>query len=112
MGKSPGDRSAALTSRFADDPEMSAMVRAFVDDLPTRLKGLCDAWDDARLDDLRLMAQRLKGSSSGHGFPPIGFAASRVVRELDTLRADSTFEDLLKLEKDFRALIELCERAR
>jgi Hpt domain len=112
MGKSPGEQGTAITSRFAHDPEMSAMVRAFVEDLPQRMESLCQAWEHARLDDLRLLTQRLKGSSSGHGFTPIGSAASKVVREIDTLQADNSFDDLLKLEEDFRALLALCERAR
>lgn len=105
-------REKTLQSKFARDPEMSELVRTFVEELPERVQQLQSAFDDAQLADLRLLAQRLSGSSDGHGFAPLSTAARQVANRVAGLRPDAAYQDLRRLETEVNDLIALCERVR
>jgi Hpt domain len=115
MASASGDRKehgGALRSKYARDPEMADLVRCFVDELPERVQRLQAAWEEANLHDLRLLAQRLQGSSNQHGFAPLGDAAEHVVERISTLHPPGAFKELDRLGAEVRDLIAMCERVR
>lgn len=97
----------ALTSQYADDPDMRELVVEFVDAMPARALALQTALSEARLRDLQRLAHQLKGAAGGYGFPTLGSAAGALEA---TLKADAQPSlDHVKAQVD--ELVSLCSRA-
>ena len=97
-------RPGPLRSRYANDPEMSALVAYFVQELPERVRAIESAWRARELDTLTRLVHQLKGASAGYGFEPIGAAAAAVEQRL----RENTGP---RLESSLAQLSDLCARA-
>ena len=77
-----------LTSKYADNPEMTDIIRGFVTGLPARIKQMQEHLQAGDADKLLSQARQLKAMASGSGgcgFDPISDAAEA----LETALADS-----------------------
>jgi len=70
----PGPRDG-ISSQFADDPQLAAILPGFVERLPGQLEALCKALEEERLEDAERVAHRLKGAGGGYGYPALSEAA-------------------------------------
>jgi len=61
----------AIKSQFADDPEMSELIEAFVARLPETADAMAQALANNCFDELRRLAHQLKGSGGGYGYPSL-----------------------------------------
>ena len=61
----------AIRSQFADDPEMSELIEAFVARLPETADAMAEAMANNCFDELRRLAHQLKGSGGGYGYPSL-----------------------------------------
>ncbi len=62
-------------SRFADDPQLAAILPRFVERLPAQLDDLCKALAEERLADAERLAHRIKGAGGSYGYPTLSEAA-------------------------------------
>lgn len=95
-----------LRSTLAGDPEMSDLLKEFIEDMPARIDDLRTAWDQMNAQEVRRIAHQLKGCAAGYGFEPMGEAA----RVLDTALKQADRE-LASVRQEFDTLIDLCSRA-
>lgn len=95
-----------IFSEFADDPDMTELVEAFVSELPRRVTALAECLEQQQLSELQRLAHQLKGASGGYGFPTLGEAAGRVESMLKAGGGSET------LRAGVEELISLCSRAR
>ena len=58
-----------IRSTYEDDPDMLAIVREFVAELPDRARSLEVVLDAQDLGELQRLAHQLKGAGGGYGFP-------------------------------------------
>ena len=65
----PASPETALRSQFADDPDMTAAIAAFVARLPGILTTMSEALANNGHEELRRLAHQLKGAGSGYGYP-------------------------------------------
>jgi HPt (histidine-containing phosphotransfer) domain-containing protein len=70
----PG-QSQRMSSQFADDPQLADILPRFVERLPSQLDALSEALDEERLEDIRRLADRLKGAGGSYGYPTLSEAA-------------------------------------
>lgn len=70
MGNSP------LYSQFADDPEMMALVHAFVANFGNSCIELTNAVAQQRHDEVKRIAHQIKGAGGGYGYQDITIVAS------------------------------------
>lgn len=96
-----------LVSRYADEPEMAALVTFFVEEMPARIQAIESAWSAGERRLLGRLVHQLRGAGAGYGFPEVGEAAGRVEAAL----TGGAPEGLAALDRSVRELIELCERA-
>jgi signal transduction histidine kinase/CheY-like chemotaxis protein/HPt (histidine-containing phosphotransfer) domain-containing protein len=61
----------AIKSQFADDPEMSELIEAFITRLPEMADAMAQALANNCFDELRRLAHQLKGSGGGYGYPSL-----------------------------------------
>ena len=95
-----------ILSSLASDPDMQDLIRLFVDEMPTRIGALENAWNDGDLSTLERCAHQLKGASAGYGFGVIGQAAADLE---STLHAER--RELEDTRLGFERLVDLCRRA-
>jgi CheY-like chemotaxis protein len=99
-------RQEPLFSTFHDHPEMKALVRTFVGELPLRLRALEEAVIKQDTAKLQYLCRCLKSEGTGYGFDVISETAARVE---SALLAGQT---LSLLHKDVNTLVKLCMQAR
>src|ERR1044071_1634517 len=107
----PSTSSGRIVSEFAGDPEMAELVELFITELPGRVSALNAAWTGRQVTDLARMAHQLKGASAGYGFPMIGTAAATLESRLKQLDAATLPASVERLGAEFKALVDLCDRA-
>ena len=70
------DRSPeAISSRWADDPELANILKDFVEGLPGKLVAMREALANNCFDEVRRIAHQLKGAGGGYGYPALTEAA-------------------------------------
>ena len=94
-----------LVSELANDPDMRSLVELYVEDLAGYADQLASLRDRGEAHELALLAHRIKGSGSSHGFPAVTTKAKRL-EELAKEEADPQ-----AIEAAVRALADLCRRA-
>lgn len=72
-----------IRSEFHDDPQLTGILAAFLDELPDRIKELQNHFDQGRQEPLRRLAHQLKGAGGGYGFQVITVQADALLRLLD-----------------------------
>jgi signal transduction histidine kinase/CheY-like chemotaxis protein/HPt (histidine-containing phosphotransfer) domain-containing protein len=79
-------------SAYADDPDMTELIKLYVESLPQEVAKLTLLLDAGQLDALRRVAHQLKGSGGGYGFARITDVAGQAEHaikagdELDRIR--------------------------
>lgn len=106
MPHQPPHHDRPLLSEYADQADMRELIENFVRDLPERVSRLQDAWENADASRIRVIAHQMKGSAAGYGFSPLGDAASALEAALEGVD-----RDLVVACREFRSLIDLCNRA-
>jgi len=97
---------APLLSEFADEPDMAALIDAFLSELPERVRDIEYSFSQQNLAALATHAHKLKGAAGGYGYTPMTEAA----RALEAhVRAGA---DLPTVQAAIRELTNLCDRAR
>ena len=94
-----------LVSEFVDDDDMADLIDFFVSDMSERISSLQDAWQAARIEDVRTIAHQLKGAGAGYGFQPVTSAAATLE---DAIAAGAV--DVDELQSSFDELILMCRR--
>ncbi len=77
----PPEKSKRIRSSMGDQPEMSTIIREFVDDLPGEAAKIEDAMKRSDLETLRRIVHQLRGACGGYGFD-IGTECAAEVEEL------------------------------
>lgn len=77
-----------IRSEFADDPEMTLLIREFVESLPARAGAIHAHLEAGAHDTARTLAHQLKGAGGGYGFPQVTEAARAVDRSIRDRRLD------------------------
>jgi signal transduction histidine kinase/CheY-like chemotaxis protein/HPt (histidine-containing phosphotransfer) domain-containing protein len=99
--RSRTDGLAPLLSTFAEDPDLSEIVAAFIGSLPERVGEIRTAMERQDVQALRRLTHQLKGAAGGYGFAMITDAAAAVQDAIDrgatTKRVDGALFDLLLL---------------
>ena len=67
-----------LISSFSQDSSMSAMIDAFVAELPPKLRSIEEVFAKEDQAQLEFLARGLKGEAGSYGFEPISAAAEQV----------------------------------
>jgi histidine phosphotransfer protein HptB len=75
---SPVDATNLFFSELAREPEMAALVSAFVHDLPGRLDAMNQVAEAGDWQELSCLAHQLKGAAGSYGFPQLALAAAGV----------------------------------
>src|SRR3954463_727227 len=98
-----------LRSDLCGDPEMTELIRLFLNELPKRVESLTQAWRAREFQTVQHLAHQLKRSSAGYGFPAIGTAAAKVE---GCIRAtnDPQHVHVDQLAHQVKELISLCHR--
>lgn len=96
-----------LTSKFADDPEMSELIAFFSGELTQRVSAMQESIQNKDSEGLKRLAHQLKGAAGGYGYPTIGAAAA----ELDARLKTAPEGGLDTVQAEANALIELCRKA-
>lgn len=89
-----------LYSEYADDPIIGDLISGFVAELPNRLRAMREALAEGRLDELRILAHRLKGAGGGYGFPSLTTASARLeeaCRQTEPQTASMLLDELTEL---------------
>jgi HPt (histidine-containing phosphotransfer) domain-containing protein len=94
-----------LVSDFAEDADMADLVDFFIDEMTSRIECLTQAWEQARIEDLRVIAHQLKGAGAGYGFQPVTTAAAMLE---DAIVAGEGEGD--SLQSRFEELLLICRR--
>lgn len=94
-----------LTSKFADDPDMTDLIEMFVNDLPQQIESLRTSFEQRHFQDLQVIAHQIKGAGGGYGYPSLTNAASSLE---DSIKQDARLENVQRALND---LIQLCQRA-
>lgn len=100
----------ALSSEFAGDPEMTDLVRLFVEEMPQRVDAMLECWERGSLGDLRRLAHQLKGASGGYGFPTVGETAAQLESGLAAAGRTPEPDVLGKLKAQVDDLVDMCRR--
>jgi len=104
------DSGGFLTSEFANDPDMSELVRLFVEEMPERIDAMLQSLERGAAGDLRRLAHQMKGACGGYGFPRVGQAAGRLENSLAAFGQSVELGDLEGLREQVEELIGLCRR--
>lgn len=67
-----------LISEFADDPEMTEILREFMPSLAESCARLLSALDEGDAETTRRIGHQLKGAGGGYGFPTISAAGAEL----------------------------------
>jgi HPt (histidine-containing phosphotransfer) domain-containing protein len=102
--------SNSIVSEFAADPDMTDLVKLFVEEMPQRIGALQESWERGAAADLRRLAHQLKGACGGYGFPQVGLAAGVLESSLAAFGQDAALGGLEGLRGQLDDLIRLCER--
>jgi len=94
-----------LLSDFSDDPDMLELVEMFVDDMPSRISALEQAFGSGDIGEISRLSHQLKGAAGGYGFGSITDAAA----EVESLAKSQSKLDQIKGSVD--ELLTLCRRA-
>lgn len=94
-----------LVSDFAQDADMADLVDFFIEEMTSRIECLMQAWEQARIEDLRVIAHQLKGAGAGYGFQPVTTAAAMLE---DAIIAGSAEGETLECR--FEELLLVCRR--
>ena len=94
-----------VRSTFADDPSMHELIEYFVEEIPSRVDALQDAWQAQDAETVERLTHQLKGASGGYGFKVISDAATAL--ELPLKQGET---ELQQLSDEFAQLIDLCRR--
>lgn len=97
---------AALFSPLASEPDLAALVKLFVEEMPDRIDTLRDSVERGDRETLARAAHQLKGAAGSYGFPALTPTASRLEFAARNREPDL---HVLELVND---LIELCQRCR
>jgi HPt (histidine-containing phosphotransfer) domain-containing protein len=95
-----------LSSLFADDPDLTALVHSFVDELPARLATIRSAREDGERDRYVRLVHQLAGAGGSYGFGELSSAASTL--ELVIRRAAgpaAEYESLQVLERTIQSIL-------
>jgi len=101
-----------ILSEFASDPDMSELISRFVMDLPARIGSIVSDWRAQDYSGVERSAHDLRCASTGHGFPVIGLAASRVITDLRGRSAEQIASEADRITGDLQRLADLCACAR
>ncbi|GIK17730.1 MAG: hypothetical protein BroJett003_26940 [Planctomycetota bacterium] len=99
-------RRRPLVSRLQGDPAFTAVIDAFVGEMPSRIADLEAAMTARQLDRVARVARSLKGEGGSCGFPTIGAAAAALEAALQS----SDDEDVARVM--LNQLLELCRLVR
>jgi HPt (histidine-containing phosphotransfer) domain-containing protein len=105
MNSNSGESNQIL-SEFADDPDMSDLVKEYVGKMPQRMDQLSDAFEKNERDQLIRLAHQLKGSGGGYGFPVLTDTAGKLEQSLLQISDD----DLKAAGTEFWALLDVCSK--
>ena len=94
-----------VRSTFADDPTMHELIEFFVDEIPSRIDALEQAWQEQDSETVMCLSHQLKGASGGYGVQVISDAAKALEHPLKQGE-----EELENLSEQFSDLIDLCNR--
>lgn len=100
----------SLTSEFAGDPDMTELVKLFVDEMPQRIDAIVESWERGAAADLRRLAHQMKGACGGYGFPQVGLAAGELEKSLASFGDEAGVGDLEGLRGQVDELIGMCRR--
>ncbi len=95
-----------LYSTLAEDPDLEAIVAAFVEEMPGRVENLVRLLDGGAWEPLRRAAHQLKGAAGSYGFDPITSAAARLEDAIRESRPDGDIRGACD------GLVELCRQSR
>jgi len=79
-----------ISSLLGDAPEFDELVANFIEQLPTLLEPVDQAWKDEDWPTLKAKAHDLKGVAGGYGFPQLTEVAGQIEFEL----AKQTFDGI------------------
>ena len=92
----------ALESEFANDPDLCDIVTMFVDELPSRVDAIKNAFHVGDMETIRTMTHQLRGSAGGYGFSPIGDVAGEI--EMESLNDETDISTLYEMIEDLAAI--------
>lgn len=95
-----------LYSPLASEPDLAALVKLFVDEMPDRVETLRDSVERGDRETLARAAHQLKGAAGSYGFAELTPTASRLEFAARNREPDL---HVLELVND---LVELCRRCR
>lgn len=98
------EKKQPIYSALAAEEDLREIIVMYVDEMPERIAGLQNAFDEKRWEDLRTATHQLKGSAGSHGFA----ALSRAALELEDALKSSRPED--QIAEALGNLVELCRR--
>jgi HPt (histidine-containing phosphotransfer) domain-containing protein len=99
---------ARQRSQFADDPDMRSIIRAFIDEMPARVRDLRDCWERHDLERLMRLTHQIRGAAGGYGFPAIAEAALQLQASLRTIVGPGAPVPPARLQDEFARLIDQC----
>ncbi len=67
-----------ISSQFEHDADLADLIPMFINDLETRVQELRDAFEAEDLEEVRLVAHKVRGSAGGYGFPDLTDIAGQV----------------------------------
>ena len=88
-----------LVSEFIADPDMTAVISAFVVGLPAQVSKIQNLVQEKELTELRRAVHQLKGAGGGYGFPQITQFALRAENELKSSANELTQDVLGKVNE-------------
>jgi len=103
-------QSARVLSNLAGDPDMTGLIKLFVEEIPERVRSIERFWATRDLVQLRRMAHQLKGACGGYGFPQVGDVAGKLEVQLNEVIGAEAEADLVAVQKQVRDLVALCGR--
>jgi PAS domain S-box-containing protein len=83
------DPDEVILSQFADDPDIAAILEAFVKGLDGQVRAMREAMADHRYEDLRRAAHRMNGAGGSYGYPALTDAA-KALEDAARKRDDAT----------------------
>jgi len=95
---------APIYSRLADDPDLYALVKMFVEEMPTRISRLTNEFDAKNWDDLKNLAHQLKGTANCYGFDEITPVAGKLEHSLKHNLPEA------EIQQSLVELLHLCQR--
>lgn len=93
-------------SRLADDPDIGEIIQEFVDEMPSRIESLTEAFNLRDWTTVRKLAHQLKGAGGGYGFDEL----TSYAKGLENAVHNCLPED--SIAACFHALIDYCQRVR